>query len=516
MYRRAVVGLAVIVHCFLSTLSCPAQNSAAGIIVTVAGNGIAAFSGDGGVATDSSLSGPTGVTVDMAGNLYIADTDNSRIRQVSPEGIITTVAGNGNFGFSGDGSAATSVSLNRPRDVALDAAGNLYITDVVSNRVRRVSPEGIITTVAGNDEFGISDDGGLATSTALAFPISVTLDVDGSFYFVDSLSFRVRRVSPQGIITTVAGNGNFGFSGDGGPATNAVLDTPQSLAVDAAGNLYVASTQNHRVRKVAFGPATPAVGGTVNGASFSQQPLTAGSIGSTFGTGLSSSILLADSLPLPTSLGGVSLQVNGVAAPLFFVSPGQINFMLPWEVLGLTEAPLTVTSGSVESGSQTLSLAPFNPGIFAINSTGTGQGAVLVAATGVLAAPSGSVSGRAAQPVDPGEFISIFCTGLGAVTNPPATGVAAAADPLSATIAAVSVTIGGIPATVSFSGLTPGFVGLYQVNVRVPDDAPTGDAVEVVLTIGGINSNAVTIAVSSLLPKTNLGASLTVAGKVGV
>ena len=238
----------------------------------------------------------------------------------------------------------------------------------------------------------------------------------------------------------------------------------------------------------------PTVSGVVNGASFAN-PTTGGLLGSIFGTNLALSPLMAESVPVPTTLGGSSVQINGVAAPLFFVSPGQINFQVPWELLGQTQASITVTSNGVMSDPQTINLAPFHPGIFATNATGTGQGTILIAATGEVAAPSGSIPGRAARPVTRGDFISIFCTGLGTVTNQPATGAPASANPLSMTPATPSVTIGGAPATMSFSGLSPGFVGLNQVNVQVPGNAPTGDAVEVVLTIGGVTSNTVTIAV---------------------
>ena len=236
------------------------------------------------------------------------------------------------------------------------------------------------------------------------------------------------------------------------------------------------------------------VSAVVNGASFAN-PTTGGLIGSIFGTSLAFSTLVAESVPLPTTLGGSTIQINGVAASLFFVSPGQINFQVPWELLGQTQASITVTSNSVMSDPQTINLAPFHPGIFATNSAGTRQGRIAIAATGEVAAPSGSIPGQAARPANRGEFITISCTGLGAVTNPPATGAPASANPLSMTTATPSVTIGGVPGTVSFSGLSPGFVGLNQVNVQVPGNAPTGDAVELVLTIGGVTSNTVTLAV---------------------
>jgi uncharacterized protein (TIGR03437 family) len=235
-----------------------------GTLTVVAGNGIAGFSGDGGPATSASLNsgsgflpgaaseqaGLGGLAVDLFGNLYIADTLNSRIRKVSG-GIITTVAGNGNQGFSGDGGPATSASLNTPWGIAVDSAGDLYIADNQNSRIRKVSG-GIITTIAGNGSTDSSGDGGLAINASLV-PLGLAIDSSGTLYVVDSN--RIRKIS-QGTITTVAGNGNEGDSGDGGPATAASLNNPLGVAVDISGNIYIADTGNSRVRKVSGGIIT--------------------------------------------------------------------------------------------------------------------------------------------------------------------------------------------------------------------------------------------------------------------
>jgi trimeric autotransporter adhesin len=223
----------------------------AGIISTVAGNGTSGFSGDGGPATMARLFMPIGVAVDSAGNIYIADTFNLRIRKVTLTGTITTVAGNGSKGYGGDGSPATAAKLNSPSGVMVDSAGNIYIADSGNNRIRKVTPAGIISTVAGNGARGYGGDGDAATSAKLNSPSGVAVDSAGDLYIADRDNRRIRKVTLAGTITTVAGNGDFGYSGDGGAATSAKLNSPSGVAVDSAGNLYIADSGNHRIRKVA-------------------------------------------------------------------------------------------------------------------------------------------------------------------------------------------------------------------------------------------------------------------------
>ena len=233
-----------------------------GIITTVAGNGLQAFSGDGGPATSASLMQPAGVAVDAAGNLYIVDADNlffpstPRIREVV-NGTINTVAGNGNYGFSGDGGPPINASFASPQQIAFDGNGNIYIADTGNNRVRKIA-NGVITTVAGNGNVGLSGDGGLAVNAALSFPQGVAVDASGNLYIADTGNYRIRKVV-NGMISTIAGQGIGGFSGDGGPALSASID-PRGLAVDGAGNLLIADTQNGRVRKIANGIITTVAG----------------------------------------------------------------------------------------------------------------------------------------------------------------------------------------------------------------------------------------------------------------
>jgi sugar lactone lactonase YvrE len=228
-----------------------------GIITTVAGSGQSDYSGDGGVATNASLRGPAGVDVDSAGNLFIADTDNHRIRRVDAvTGIITTVAGMGFGGFSGDGAPATHSFLHHPTDVAVDAVGNLYIADAANDRIRFVDVDwGTMTTVAGNGQQGFSGDGGPATMASLNYPVGVSLDALGNVYIADTLNSRIRRVEAStgmGIITTLAGNGQDGFTADGASAVNASLHWPFAVAVapQISRNVFVVDSNNHRVRVV--------------------------------------------------------------------------------------------------------------------------------------------------------------------------------------------------------------------------------------------------------------------------
>ena len=217
----------------------------------MAGNGSYGFSGDGGVATAASLNVPLNVTIDSHGNLFIVDTYNNCIRKVSPTGIITTVAGNGAYGFSGDGGVATAASLSNPYDITIDSKGNLFIADYANNRIRKVNPAGIITTVAGNGAGGFSGDGGAATAASLNLPIGVTTDPQGNLFIGDYANRRTRKINPLGIITTVAGNGAFGFSGDGGAATAASSGGFVGVTTDPQGNLFIADFYNNRIRKVA-------------------------------------------------------------------------------------------------------------------------------------------------------------------------------------------------------------------------------------------------------------------------
>ncbi len=543
--------------------------SPGGTITTVAGNGIVGFSGDGGPATSASLAIAFALAADAAGNLYIADDGNNSVRKVTPAGTITTVAGNGqrgSFGTAGDGGPATSValhgagglavdaagnlyisdedafvrkvntagiistvagsgclpsgtptcplgdggpanraSLDAPHGLAVDAAGNLYIADTHNQRIRKVSPTGTITTVAGNGQKGFSGDGGPANRASLSLEGfgGVAVDTAGNLYIADSGNSRIRKVSASGVISTVAGNGSFSFSGDCGPATAAALAFPFGVAVDRAGNLYIADTFSDHIRKVSFAPPSlPSMLPTlppdsvVNAASFRPAADPNGAIApganvAVFGTELAFDTQVALSTPLASQLldSCVVFTVGNqiFPAPLFFVSSGQINAQVPFELPPGTVS-VQVRRGEQLSAAQPLNVARVSPGIFTLSQQGSGAGMILHAESFELVSES--------TPARPGEFLIIFGTGLGAVQPPVPSGQPAPGGPrLAQTVSAPLVNIGGIPAPVTFSGLAPGFVGLYQVNVQVPMEVPAGTQ-PVQIIMEGVPSNTVTIEVA--------------------
>ena len=225
------------------------------LITTIAGKSGAGYSGDGGAATNANLYSPRNVTVDTVGNIFIADSSNYRIRKVDAHGIITTVAGKSGSGFSGDGGAATNAILGTARGLAIDSVNNLFIADTSNNRIRKVGTDGIITTVVGNGSSGYSGDGGAATNSGLYYPYDVTVDTSGNLFIVDTRDNRIRQVTTNSLVSTIAGVGpvypsSGSYSGDGGTATNAHLNYPLGAAADAAGNVFIADTSNNRIRKV--------------------------------------------------------------------------------------------------------------------------------------------------------------------------------------------------------------------------------------------------------------------------
>ncbi|MCD6012195.1 MAG: repeat containing protein [Flavipsychrobacter sp.] len=258
--------------------------SGAGTISTFAGTGASSYSGDGGQATAATFIGTSGITVDGTGNVYFADVTNHRLRMINTSGIISTVAGTGTAGYGGDGGPATAALLNAPYGVLADAAGNVYIAEAGNHRVRKIDASGTISTVAGNGTSGFSGDGSAATAAQLSSPTDIAIDIQGNLYISEGLNNRVRRVNTAGIISTIAGTGTAGYSGDGGAATAANINQPLSLAVDGIGNVFISDQLNHRIRKVdASGLITTVAGTGIGAYSGDGGPATAANIKQTFG-----------------------------------------------------------------------------------------------------------------------------------------------------------------------------------------------------------------------------------------
>ena len=458
-----------------------------GTISTVAGGGTQ--DGDGIPATSARMA-PTAMAVDVSGNLYIADSGTRRIRKVSSGGIISTIAGNGTTGFSGDGGPAVRASMDESEALAVDATGNLYIADSFNNVVRKVDSTGIISTIAGNGTYGFFGDGGPAAGASLRFPDGLAVDATGNLYIADFGNGRIRKVTSAGIISSIAGSGA-GFSGDGGSSVNAALNSPIGLAVDAVGNLYIADRDNSRVRKISFTPLiNPS--GVVLAAGFSPGPVAPGALVSIFGVNFSNQSGNAPGLPLPTRFNGTRVLVNGTEAPLFYAGPNQVNVQIPFELAAGQSASIVVEDNGVPSATQTVQIDAYRPGIFTLGGSYGNQGAILLSNTNLLAMPV--TAGIPSQPVRVGDPISIYCTGLG-VTNPLIPTNTPGPNSPAAIAVLPSVSIGGVQTPLSFAGLAPGFVGLYQVNAQIPKGTAASNTVSVVLTQGSVSSNTATIAV---------------------
>lgn len=515
-----------------------------GNISTIAGNGIAQFTGDGGSATSASLNAPYGIAVDSSGNVFISDFLNQVVRKVTTSGTISTVAGTNQYGFMGDGGPGTSAQLNRPFGLAIDSANNLYIADSNNYCIRKLDTNGNISTVAGSaTNVGFTGDGGPATQAKMSSPYGVAVDGAGSIYIADSGNNRIRKVS-NGIITTIAGTGTAGFSGDGGPATKAQLKNPYGVSVDANGNIFVSDYGNYRIRMISAngvittlagfaagyggngGPAinatlafptgtaldssgnvyiadsgnnvirllTPngpsvAGGGVVSASAFGAFPSIApGSWIEIYGTNLATNVRSWSSADFngntaPTSLDNNSVTIGGQAAFLDYISGGQINAQVPSNV-GTGQQQLVVRNSDGGSATYNVNVNATQPGLFAPPQfllNGKQYAGALFNDGATYVLPPGAVTGITSKRASVGNTITFYGVGFGAVTpNIPAGQIVTQSN----TLPGFQMQIGGATAAIQFAGLAPNAIGLYQFNVVVPA-VTASDSVPVTFTLGG-------------------------------
>jgi uncharacterized protein (TIGR03437 family) len=453
-------------------------------IRTVAGTGAGGASPEGTPPLAAQLRGPRAVCADRGGNVYIVDTSNHRVLRLPPGGTLQTAAGNGSRGSAGDDGAARLAQLNTPSACATDSAGNLWIADTANHAIRKVSPAGVISTVAGMGVAGASGDEGAATAARLDSPRGLVTDDLGDIFIADTGNHRIRLVTPDGIIHGIAGSGAPGFRGDGGPAAAALLNAPQGLFLDGAGDLYFADTGNNRIRRLVPEPLAPApviqpAAVTVaNAFSLREGAVAAGEIAAIFGAGLGPETGVTGAWDadggLAVTLGGVEVRFDGTAAPLFYAQSGQVNVQVPYAVAGSDQVTVEVRYQGKLVGASSVAVAPSSPAMLA------------------LAANADGSSNAESTPAIRSSVMTFYATGEGLTDGANVPGKPAQA-PYPHTLLPVALTIAGVDAEILYSGSAPGMVGVMQINARVPSGfvAPGEAAVE--LTVGTAKAPPITI-----------------------
>jgi uncharacterized protein (TIGR03437 family) len=453
-----------------------------GNISNFAGNGSAGYSGDGGPATGAQLQNPYAVAVDAAGNVYIADSANHVVRKVS-NGVITTFAGGGSQSLNGS-APATSVFLTETDGLAFDPSGNLYITSRGGLYVYKVTPAAIISIFAGNGDLSNSGDGGLAINAGVFSTTGVAVDARGDVVFASDGGCVIREVTPDGIIHTIAGNGKCGYSGDGGAATNAQINTPWGLAASGT-QIYVADRLNHVVRllttgAVIGGPPTVPSGGvvTLNGTANAIQP---GAWFSIYGTNLiTGSVPQLWSGNYPTTLGGTSVMIDNKPAYLWYAGPTQLNVQAPDDTTrGVVNVAVTTSSGTATS---TVTLADQSPAwsllgddkhVAGIIVRPDGSGAYGSGSGSYdIIGPTGTSLGYKTVAAKAGDTIVLFGGGFGP-TSPSIPAGQAYNGPAAAAVDNIAVTINSHSVSSFFTGVQS--PGLFQFNITLPPGLGTGD-----------------------------------------
>ena len=455
-----------------------------GLISTFAGNGTPGRGPEGEPPAATDLQDPRGLCADRAGGVYIVDSMNERVLRVFA-GAVTEIAGNGEGGYSGDGGEARFAQINLATACAVDTAGNLYLADTSNNRIRKVTADGLIHTIAGSGQPGYSGDEGPATAARLNAPSGIAVEDDGNVFLADTGNHRIRQITPDGVIHTIAGSGTAGYWGDGGPASGAQLYSPKGLVLDGAGNLYIADTGNNRVRRLlpkAAPPPAPVTAppalSAVNAGSFAPGPIAPGEIVILTGTGLGpqtgvASMADASGL-LPTQLGGSAVTFDGVPAPLLYAQYGQINVQAPYTLAGNGRTHIEVFSNGQSAGTLDLPVAPVNPALFPM-----------------IVNQDGSPN-RSESPAPHGTVVAFFATGEGLTSGANISGLVAQ-PPYAQPQQPVSLTIGGIACELLFAAEAPGMAGELQINARVPGAFLPSGAAQAVLTVGTFSSPPVTI-----------------------
>jgi uncharacterized protein (TIGR03437 family) len=472
-------------------------------ITTFAGNGTAGYSGDGGPAAQAEINRVVGLAIDAAGNIYLADQNNNVVRKVDTTGVITTFAGTGTAGYTGDGGPAAQAELNGPLGVCVAPSGAIYVNDEGNGRVRAISPSGTITTVAGNGTTVSSGDGGPATAAGFVIPIRCAVDSSGNLFIVDQGAFKVREVDPSGTITTYAGTGAQGFSGDEGPATQADMNNPTWVTVDASGNLYITDQFNYRIRMVdaASRTITTVAGNGDDAYAGDGGQATSASLGYPGGTVVDPTgnlFIVDDSNNVIREVkAGIITTVAGTGTAGYTGDGGaplqaELNGPFP---ITLDYAGNIYIGDGVYSGDTTDNRVREISGVAAplTNQTPT---------IGVGGVVSASSFGEFTS-ISPGTWIEIYGTNLAVATQ---SWSGADFDGVYAptSLGGTFVTIGGQAAFIDF-------VSAGQVNALVPSNVATGTQ-QITVTVGSLTSVPYSITVNAVEPGLNAPTSFNIGG----